>query len=134
MATKPDKPKRGRSENLKSWPKGVSGNPKGRPKGLTLSDAYRAKLREKFPGKNCTWAEEIAQRMAKLALKRVAAAQEMADRTEGKAPNFLEVQTPQFEGKQPIFQVNFVKPANPVDPAKPPLLSSGETVTNEVKR
>src|SRR5947207_2418987 len=89
----PPKP-RNTSGLMPPWPKGVSGNPAGRPKSLILSEAYRHKLQEQFPGSDHTWAEEIAQRMAKLALKRVTAAQEMADRTEGKPAQALNLGGP----------------------------------------
>jgi hypothetical protein len=94
------------------WKPGESGNPKGRPPSVTLSEAYRHKLGDKFPGKNHTWAEEIAERMAKSALNRVSAATEMADRTEGKAPQYMQLDSGRAL-EAPTFHVNFVS-------AKPP--------------
>jgi hypothetical protein len=106
------------------WKPGESGNPKGRPKTLTLSEAYRHKLSDGFPGKKHTWAEEIAERMAKLALRRVAAASELADRTEGKAPQFMQLNGGLRSVEAPIFQVVFASvkdvSATPTDQLAPP--------------
>jgi hypothetical protein len=68
------------------WQPGQSGNPKGRPKGVTLSDALRRMLAEQAPGKSeQTYAEAIARALCKEAAKgNVLAAKEVADRTEGK--------------------------------------------------
>src|ERR1700685_4156371 len=86
--------RRGRIENLKPWPKGVSGNLSGRPKSKRLSDAYRHQLEQLVPGdpEGRTWAELIAQAQIRTAARgNVPAARELADRTEGKAAQHLEV-------------------------------------------
>ncbi len=72
--------------NLKPFQPGQSGNPKGRPKGVTLSDALRRMLAEAAPGRSeQTYAEAIARALCKQAAKgNVLAAREIADRTEGK--------------------------------------------------
>lgn len=79
--------------NLKPFPKGVSGNPGGRPKSATLSEAIRAKLAEIAPGKSeQTVAEVIAAALCFQAAKgNVLAAKEIADRTEGKARQSVDV-------------------------------------------
>lgn len=66
---------------------GLSGNPKGRPKSITLSEAYRKKLAqvdlEDPDGR--TFAEVLAEQMViKARSGDVSALREMADRTEGK--------------------------------------------------
>jgi hypothetical protein len=40
----------GKLENLKPWPKGVSGNPGGRPKKKPLTEAYQAAINDPLPG------------------------------------------------------------------------------------
>jgi len=75
------------------WKKGQSGNPSGRPKSKTLSDAYRNKLEEPVPNdpEGRTWAELIAEAQARGAVRgNVQAAREIADRTEGKARQAIE--------------------------------------------
>lgn len=91
--------RRGRPENLRPpWKKGESGNPGGRPKKTLLTDAYRAVLEKPYPGdkEGRTYAEVIAERVAKEAAKKgsVHAASEIADRTEGRPPQALEVGGP----------------------------------------
>jgi hypothetical protein len=70
----------------KQFPKGVSGNPNGRPKLTRLTDALRQQLTEIAPGATeKTVAEQIARALIKEALRgNVQAAKEIADRTEGK--------------------------------------------------
>lgn len=75
------------------WKKGQSGNPCGRPKSKTLSDAYKNKLEELVPNdaEGRTWAELIAEGQIRDAVKgNVQAAREIADRTEGRARQAIE--------------------------------------------
>jgi hypothetical protein len=63
---------------------GQSGNPLGRPKSITLSEAIRLQLAQTFNDSR-TYAEEIALVLCGAAVKgNVNAAREIADRTEGK--------------------------------------------------
>ncbi len=82
-----------REANLKPFPKGVSGNPKGRPKSITLSEALRLQLAEVMPeADERTYAEEIARVLCADAAKgNVMAAKEIADRTEGKPKQALDI-------------------------------------------
>ncbi len=70
------------------WKPGQSGNPKGRPKSLTLSEAYRRELAKVDPADPAkrTFAEVLAEQMI-IKAKRgdVAALKEIADRVEGKS-------------------------------------------------
>lgn len=78
--------------NLRPFQPGVSGNPKGRPKSKTLSEHYRAKLNEVVPGdpQQRTYGELIASSMViQAAQGEIAAARELADRTEGRAPQSI---------------------------------------------
>jgi hypothetical protein len=82
-----------RLRNLKPWPKGVSGNPKGRPKSQTLGEAYRKALAEPVPNdpENRTFAEVIAAIVCESAVSgNIQAAREIADRTEEKNQRMLE--------------------------------------------
>jgi hypothetical protein len=83
-----------RLANLKPFQKGVSGNPAGRPKSLTLSEAFRRQLSQPVPGdeQGRTFAELIAVEMCQRAMTGdVAAAKEIADRTEGKPRQSVDV-------------------------------------------
>jgi|SRR5262252_5360413 hypothetical protein len=67
--------------------KGVSGNPSGRSKARTLSQAYKRRLEEINPNdpQARTNAECIAEAIIKMALKgNIPACVELADRVEGK--------------------------------------------------
>ncbi len=75
------------------WKKGTSGNPLGRPKSKSLSNAYRNKLEELVPNdpEKRTWAELIAEAQVRDAVRgNVQAAREIADRTEGRARQAIE--------------------------------------------
>src|ERR1700681_3293 len=75
------------------WKKGQSGNPGGRPKSKTLSDAYRNKLEEPVPNdpEKRTWAELIAEAQVRDAVRgNVQAAREIADRTARRARQAIE--------------------------------------------
>jgi hypothetical protein len=66
---------------------GQSGNPAGRPKSITLSEAMRLELAKMLPGdtQERTFAEVIAQQLVRAAATgNILAAKEIADRTEGK--------------------------------------------------
>ncbi len=78
--------KRGRIQNLKPWPKGVSGNPGGRPKTKPLTDVLEWLLDQEAPGaRGRTYAEVIAEALIKQARKGdVRAIAELANRIEGK--------------------------------------------------
>ncbi len=66
---------------------GQSGNPAGRPKSITLSEALRLELAKVLPNdtNERTFAEVIAQSLVRAAATgNILAAKEIADRTEGK--------------------------------------------------
>ncbi len=80
----PDK----RLANLKPFQPGQSGNPKGRPKSITLSEAYRKMLAamDETDPQGRTRAEVLAEQMySKAKTGDVGALKEIADRVEGKA-------------------------------------------------
>jgi hypothetical protein len=80
--------------NLKPFQKGVSGNPAGRPKSLTLSEAFRRQLSQPVPGdeQGRTFAEVIALRVCVAAAQGdISASREIADRTEGKPKQALDL-------------------------------------------
>ena len=84
------------TEGLRApWPKGVSGNPGGRPKLAPLSHACRELLVAPVPDdpEGRTYAEAIAKKLAQKALAGdIRAAQELADRAEGKARQSIEIE------------------------------------------
>jgi predicted transcriptional regulator len=70
------------------WKPGQSGNPKGRPKSITLSEAYRKMLSQvdETDPERRTRAEVLAEQMyIKASSGDVSALREIADRVEGKA-------------------------------------------------
>jgi hypothetical protein len=74
---------------------GQSGNPAGRPKSITLSDALRLELAKVFPGdtQERTFAEVIAQRLVRSAAQgNILAAKEIADRTEGRPKQAVDIE------------------------------------------
>lgn len=76
----------GHVQNLKPWPKGVSGNPGGRPKKKLISDELERLLQEEAPGgTGKTWASVIAESLLRQAAKGdVRAISELVNRVEGK--------------------------------------------------
>jgi Family of unknown function (DUF5681) len=87
MSTNSNSTTRFQKGNKHAWKKGQSGNPKGRPKSRTLSEAYQ-RLLEDADGNGTTLADEIAQNICRIAKgpsgSALAAAKEIADRSEGK--------------------------------------------------
>ncbi len=77
----------------KQFPKGVSGNPQGRPKLTKLTEALREQLAEEMPNApERTVAEAIARALIREALTgNVQAAREIADRTEGKPKQAIDL-------------------------------------------
>ena len=79
--------------NLKPFPKGVSGNPSGRPKNV-LSKAIRRKLEEVEEGQDSTVAERITEKLVELALSgNIEAIKLLGDRSEGKPRQSVNVTT-----------------------------------------
>lgn len=77
------------------WNKGQSGNPSGRPKMAPLANACRELLAASVPDdpEGRTYAEAIAKTLAEKALAGdIRAAQELADRAEGKARQSIEIE------------------------------------------
>lgn len=59
---------RGMPQNLKPFPKGVSGNPSGRPKGQSITALVRAELQKPAPeDKSKTNGQIVAERVVELA-------------------------------------------------------------------
>lgn len=76
------------TQNLKPWPKGTSGNPGGRPRQQPLTDALLELLSQPYPRDKVgrTYAQRIALTLCTSAVRgSVRAAQEVADRVEGRA-------------------------------------------------
>lgn len=76
-----------RLANLKPFQPGQSGNPKGRPKSITMSEAYRRELAKVDPAdpQGRTYAEVLAEQIIiKARGGDVRAVREITDRTEGK--------------------------------------------------
>jgi hypothetical protein len=77
------------------WKPGQSGNPGGRPKTAPLSYACRELLASPVPGdsEGRTYAQKIAATLAEKAIAgNIRAAQEIADRAEGKPRQSLEIE------------------------------------------
>jgi hypothetical protein len=95
---------------MKPFKKGQpSANPNGRPEwSKVLSKAYKKQLAKQYGSKDHTWADEIAAKVAKLAVKgNMKAATELADRSEGRAliltaPGFQ--QLPHSNAPDLVFQ------------------------------
>ncbi len=75
------------------FPKGETGNPNGRPKLTRLTEAIREQLAEVMPGASeQTFAEGIAKTLVNLAVAGdVSAARELADRSEGKPKQAIDL-------------------------------------------
>ena len=107
MARKQDNPKS--LKNLKApWPKGISGNPSGRPR-KPISDAYADLAERNVPNdrKRRTYAELLAQAQFHAAIKgKTEAAKEIANRIEGPAEK---QQVEIIQGSEPL-KVRFDAP------------------------
>ncbi len=82
------------TSGLRPWPKGVSGNPGGRPKKLPITDVLREEL-EKRGKHNVMVSRSIARKLIDLALAgNIEAMHLIADRAEGKVPQRVEQSGP----------------------------------------
>ena len=90
-------------KNLKSFPKGVSGNPGGRPKGITsFSKLLRDAGHQVEPKSGKTYAQLAAEAIVKerMAKGDVAAADFYAERTDGKVADKVEIRDRRAELEQ----------------------------------
>lgn len=87
--------KRGRVENLKPFKPGQSGNPGGRPKGLSITARLRALLEKgEINGEPIKGGQQVADLVAESIVKQAISGnapliKELLDRTEGKVPDRL---------------------------------------------
>jgi hypothetical protein len=81
------------------FPKGVSGNPNGRPKGVSIVDAIKRELENKPEGSDRTYLELLIQRIFKSAIQDgdVHMIKDIINRTDG---------MPQGSAPQVAVQVN----------------------------
>lgn len=95
LSSQPHNEKPVRGDEATRWKPGQSGNPGGRPKRTPLIDACREVLNQLMPGdaKGRTYARAIAEKLATKAVEGdIRAAQELADRAEGKARQTLQIE------------------------------------------
>jgi hypothetical protein len=95
------------------WKPGQSGNPGGRPKKTPLADACREVLALPVPddAEGRTYAKAIAQSLAQKALAGdIRAAQELADRAEGKPRQSLEIENTSLREAFEQYAVSGVLP------------------------
>jgi hypothetical protein len=99
--------------------KGETGNPSGRPKRTRLTDALREQLAEQISGKSeKTVAEDIARALIKEARRgNVQAAREIADRTEGRPAQKVDVDL-QINDWRAIAQRNGVTEEDVIEEAR----------------
>jgi hypothetical protein len=99
---------RGNPANLKPWPKGVSGNPGGRPKKQPITTELERLLGEEVPNREGqTWASVIAEALLTEAREgNVAAFNSIRDMVEGKPVQRIEESGP--DGEPPCIRVQFV--------------------------
>lgn len=89
--------------NLRPFKPGQSGNPNGRPKSTTVSDALRQALKGVDSRDGRTLAQVVAEELIALATKgrgghiKIRAIQEIVDRVEGKPRQSVEVFVPKSE-------------------------------------
>jgi hypothetical protein len=81
------------SESPTAFKPGQSGNPSGRPKSITLSEALKLELAKLYPeDETKTNAERVAEVLvAQAAQGNIIAAKEVADRTEGRPRQAVDV-------------------------------------------
>jgi len=84
----------GKTENLKPWQPGQSGNPGGRPRTKLITSELERMLEQEAPAANGkTWAAVIAEALLKKARKGdVRAIAELANRVEGKARQTVDLE------------------------------------------
>ena len=87
-ANTPKTEKKGRGPG-KPWPKGVSGNPKGRPKTKPITDIFRELFDS--PEDRQQIKDNIAKTLKSKGMAGVILLERAADRLEGKVPDELEV-------------------------------------------
>lgn len=78
-----------RMKNLKPWPKGVSGNPSGRPKSRHITMSYEKYLRSPKGQKEIQ--NVFRDILSKRGMAAVLLLREMAERTEGKVPQEIDM-------------------------------------------
>jgi hypothetical protein len=108
--------RRGRRENLKPWPKGVSGHSGGRPRKQQISEEYALRAGMELPEslrlglklpKGATYAAALVLGQFRAGIKgNTPAAKEIADRVEGRVPLPMEVETP--EGREVRIEVVYL--------------------------
>lgn len=85
------------------WSPGQSGNPKGRPKGTSLTLTLRKLLDTPVPGKDITYAEAVIRRLVAEAMKgSTKAANIILERIDGKVIQQVEVTTPDPHGIESV--------------------------------
>ena len=91
---------RGNPTSLKPWPKGVSGNPGGRPRKQPITEELQRLLLEDAPNHSGEkWATVIAEALLQQASKGdVRAISELTNRIEGKPVQALNVSSDAMDG------------------------------------